>query len=261
MIPANKTVVVVPVNAIDDALLNGDIDVSLTATAAGLEPDTVELLVKDRERLTAQFSTSSLLESRQAGIKVRVQRSNTNTSLPVVVTVKGGIAGEVELPTKITIPANQTEVSVAFIPIDDSDPELTKDLTYVFSSPGYISGSDSFQLLDDEPPAFQNPLDRYDVTGSGTVRASDALRIINEIARRNNGVLDPEKEQPAGVYLDVNGDYMVTALDALNVINELSNRDADGARIVGSLPAIVATAKVKEAQTQIDLYPGSGTLF
>ena len=57
--------------------------------------------------------------------------------------------------------------------------------------------------------------------------ASDALRIINELARRGGeAILDPEVEQPDGVFYDVNGDYKVSALDALNVINELPNRSS-----------------------------------
>ena len=122
-------------------------------------------------------------------------------------------------------------------------------------------GTAAFELRDNEPPAFQNPVDRFDVNGKDGVSASDALRIINELARRNDAKLDPSGEQPSGLYLDVNGDYLVTALDALIVINELPNRKPDGqSKIVGPA-AFSQTDETEKAQFQIDVYPALGMLF
>ena len=76
------------------------------------------------------------------------------------------------------------------------------------------------------PPHFQNPVDRFDVNNDGRASALDALRVINELARRGGPVmLVIENEAPnASVFVDVNGDYRLSALDALQVINELARR-------------------------------------
>ena len=74
---------------------------------------------------------------------------------------------------------------------------------------------------------YQNPNNKYDVTGEGNVTPLDALLIINQLSRggatpiQNLGSIAPP-------YLDVNGDFWVTPLDALLVINEL-NRMRSGA--------------------------------
>lgn len=236
VIPANVSSVKVPVEAIDDALLDGNVGVSLTASAAGLKPDTIDLIAKDREQIGANFSRKVLSEGQASGVKVTVVRSNTDISNPLVVHIKSNASNQVDGPSKITIPANSKSVTATFVPIDDSVAELTDILQYTFTASGYVSAIASFELQDDEPPAFQNQEDPHDVTGGDGVRASDALRIINEIARRTDPLLDPGTETLDGVFPDVNGDYLVTALDALIVINELPYRDANGERIIEQEP-------------------------
>jgi Dockerin type I domain len=79
------------------------------------------------------------------------------------------------------------------------------------------------------PHAWQNLLRAGDVNNDGVVSASDALRIINELGRRDfsdsstQALLDPLTVSSwPGVYFDHNGDDRVTALDALRVINDLT---------------------------------------
>jgi hypothetical protein len=261
IIPANEASISVPVRAIDDALLDGDQDVTLSAAADGWESGTIDLLVRDHESLLGRFSTAQVSEGSATGIQLTVERSNTDTSDPLEVLIFGGISSEVEQPASLTIPANQRDGTVTLYPINDSNPELSTLLSYTLTAPHYVDGFASFELLDNEPPLFQNPVDRFDVNGVDGVQASDALRIINELARRDDMILDPEGEQPSGVYLDVNGDYMVSALDALIVINELPNRESDGqVKVVGQI-ALAQIDDDDESQFQIDVLPGTGSLF
>lgn len=261
VIPAGTSNLRVPVHAVDDALLDGDILATVTASASGVQSGTIDLLVKDRETLTARFSRPSILENRGAGVNLTVKRSNTDTAEPLVVRVGGGQPSQMLHPRTITIPENQQQATVLLVPVDDTIPEPFETLEYTFTAEGYVSDSASIEIVDDEPPMFQNPDDRFDVTATGTVLASDALRIINEIARRNNPVLDPEAEQPDGLFLDVNGDYLVTALDALNVINELVNRNADGERVLNQSLVQGVPDEEKELLIEIDRVPKSVNLF
>ena len=72
---------------------------------------------------------------------------------------------------------------------------------------------------------LQNPLDRFDANGNGTVTSGDALRVINEVGFREGPfALDPDNDQPAGLFLDVTGDYLASALDARQILNEVARR-------------------------------------
>ena len=79
---------------------------------------------------------------------------------------------------------------------------------------------------------WQNVVRASDVNNNGDVTSGDALRIINELSRREfsdaetgeliNPVEFVQTREWPQVYCDQNGDDHVTALDALRVINELA---------------------------------------
>lgn len=98
-----------------------------------------------------------------------------------------------------------------------------------------ISGADwaVVQYLGDEVPVvppWQNPTDRFDVSGDGNVVPLDVLRIVNEL--NDPTVAGPNGELPAtrpdgAAFYDVDGNGFITPLDALGVINFL-NRPPGG---------------------------------
>jgi len=83
---------------------------------------------------------------------------------------------------------------------------------------------------------WQNSVNRYDVNGSGTVEALDALVIINELARGGSGTLPTKNADYTGPLRDVNGDNRVSAVDALIVINFLEIADVGDVAPVVRLP-------------------------
>jgi hypothetical protein len=179
------------------------------------------------QTLTASFGVSEVSEGSSTGANVTLVRGDADTGSPLVVTVNGGPSGQLNMPATITIPQNMSLHTIAVLPINDSQAELTEHLSFTFTAANHETATASIAVLDDEPPLFQNPADRHDVAGSDGATANDALRIINELFRRGGeAILDPEVEQPVDVFFDVNGDYRISALDALNVINELPNRVA-----------------------------------
>ncbi len=257
MIPGNATFVNVPVDAIDDALLDGDVSVRITATAATLAADDVDLIVSDRESLAAVFSVAQIREDAPNSANLIVSRSNTDTDQPLVVAVTGGNPSDIGVPASVTIPAGQQQISLPLVPLNDDAAELARTLAFTFTAAGYQSASAEIELLDDEPPLFQNPVSRYDVNNDGEVLASDAIRVINQLALRGESdTLDPSGEQPDGIFLDVNGDYRVSAIDALMIINELSRiQDAisnEGEVVL--LPIAMPVESVNEDDDRDDLW-------
>ena len=67
------------------------------------------------------------------------------------------------------------------------------------------------------PSAFQNQALPEDVNADGFVTPSDALSVINTLAREGEG-----ENGRTGMFTDVNGDLKTTAMDALRVINHLA---------------------------------------
>lgn len=227
VIPAGSNHAEVDVRAIDDALLLGDVGVTLSASADGVDDDTIELLVRDHESLSAEFSGDSLSESNSSTVQLTLRRSNTDVGQPLNVQVDVDERSETDLPSTVSIPAGEQQVIVNVAAIDDNDPEAPQTLTFTFLASGYESGAAVIEILDNEAPLFQNPNMTLDVNDSGAVTASDALRVINQLAIRDGTfTLDPNVDQPNGIFLDTNGDYRVTAVDALRVINGLENAPA-----------------------------------
>lgn len=243
VIPGDATQVTVPVNAVDDALLDGDVTLQLNATASGLDPASVDLLVRDKESLGATFALSEVSEDRTAVFNLLVTRSNTNVDDELVVNVSGANTSQLSnVPAQVTIPGGQPNVLVPLTTLNDDDPEPTATVTINVSAANYTGASTSIDVLDDEPPFFQNPVDPFDVNNNGDPTAGDALVVINQLAIRGaNPELNPQTEQPNGVFLDVNGDYRVTALDALNIINEVGRRANAGDS--EQLPLVVLPAE------------------
>ncbi len=223
-IPAGQTSVTVGVRAIDDAILDGEQRVTFTASGDGIEPATIELSVTDRERISASFNVAAVREAAAAGsLSLTVSRSNTNNAAAVNIDVTGGLAARLVIPSSIVIPAGASSVAVALTVVNDSLAQRLTTLTYTFASVGYASGTATIDIVDDEPPKFQNPVNRFNVNNGGSVTAGDALEVINELNRlAGSPELDPATNDPNGLFIDVNGDYRVTALDALEVINELN---------------------------------------
>lgn len=225
---AGQTSVTVPLTPVDDNLLDGDQAVRITASATGISPATVDLIVADAEFLTITVLTPSVLENAGANAaRIRISRSNTDTTEALPVTISGSDPSLLEPAASVTIPSGQQQVLLQLDAIDDDIPELTKTVTLAFAASGYTGGIGVVTILDDEPPLYQNPSNPLDVNDDNKVQPIDALLIINFLNRNNSdGFLDPELGLDLPFY-DVTGDYIVQPIDALRIINFL-NRGGSG---------------------------------
>ena len=225
-IPAGQTQVVVPVQAVDDDLLDGPQTALLTATGLNLQSGEISISVNDAESITARFNRSQFTEG-QTGTTVRIERSNTDVSEPLNVSVSAFDRAQFDFADPLVIPAGEAGVTVSLVTVDNNIAEQPETFDVQFRASGYVGANAVIELIDDDPAPFQNPVNRFDVNDDSGVTANDALVVINALSRRNgNDALDPNTEQPNGVFLDVNGDFRVTASDALQIINELGRQSA-----------------------------------
>jgi len=121
------------------------------------------------------------------------------------------------------------------------DPVI-RDGSFLLVAENAVAGEAMIEA--DVPRPWHNFLRAGDVNNNGTVTASDALRIINELGRHeyfdqaNQRLLDPlQVASWPGLYFDHNGDNRITALDALRVINDLLRQRVNG----GEAEQVVAT--------------------
>jgi hypothetical protein len=95
---------------------------------------------------------------------------------------------------------------------------------------------------------YQCPVEPLNVNNDDCITPLDALLVINDLGKYENGVLPPlGAGQTPAAYVDVTGDGVVAPLDALRVINQLGNvttcnpipsaASAQGGELAGDLPA------------------------
>ena len=257
IIPAGASSVTVPIEAVDDALLDGSVEIDLIATGQGVASDVIRLTVRDRESLSATLAQATLEEG--STVDLVLSRSNTDIGSEILIEVTGQDPSQIDLPAQLILPANQPRITIPVTAIDDNDAEAAQVYSLSFSATHYIEASINLTVNDNEPPVFQNTLLRCDVNDDGRTTAADALRVINEMGRQGGPqFLDPNTELPIGFFPDVNGDYFLSALEALSVINELAGQfNAElfegEAAIHGILHAVVEDDDLEESLDQINL--------
>lgn len=121
-----------------------------------------------------------------------------------------------------TIPAGQQRsFLVTFAP--DTPGLYEANLSMLGESTLLVSAVTGWGVQD-----WQNPVNRFDVDGDGTVTPSDVLMLINEINFGNRGRLPIRTaEQPGAAWFpDVNGDGSLIPLDVLMVVHHLNQSAA-----------------------------------
>lgn len=151
VIPAEQASVRVPLDAVDDQLLDGDQVVLLTPTALGYASVATELTVTDFESLSLIIDADSIPEdSGPAAVKAQVSRANVDLDSPLQVHLHSDDQSEAMLPPTVTIPANQSSVAFEIDIVDDRLLDGTQRVEFVASAPGYVNGLQNLSVLDAE---------------------------------------------------------------------------------------------------------------
>jgi hypothetical protein len=222
-IPAGQAEATFAVASNDDNLLDGDQLVTIVATSSGYQSGNTLLTVKDHETLTVSIPAGALAEKNGAVTAV-VRRNNEDLSAPLLVSLSSSDNSQLNIPTSVTIPINATLSTFTILSIDDTIPDGDRTFVITATAVGYIDGTASVQVADDDNPfPWNNRRNSLDVNNNGFVTALDALLIINELNSGRGGKLNPP---PPGndLFFDTSADNFLTAIDALLVINYLNTR-------------------------------------
>ena len=157
---------------IDDSILesNETINLSLSNPTNGVTIGTqnsavVNIIDNDfKPTLTVNITAEQATEGNT--VQGTVTR-NTDTTEPLTVTLVNSDNAQLTVPTTVTIPAGANSATFNITAVDDTLIELPKNYTIIASAAGFISGSDSLAIIDNDGVNLTLTLDTNNINENG----------------------------------------------------------------------------------------------
>ncbi len=161
-IPANQTTVTFRFNIIDDSLVNGPENITITARAPTdpVQPGTATVTVNDNE--AAALTVNAPVSTMEG---TTVQATVSLSAVPtrdITVALGSNDQTEVFLMPSVTIPAGQTSATFNIMALDDGIADGTQTVTLTARVSGWVDGTalldvlDSGQAITTDWPTFGN---------------------------------------------------------------------------------------------------------
>lgn len=170
-IPLNMSSEIFNLKAIDNAVVDGTRDVSITVSATAYPTINSNIQMLDNEATTLQVSFDKNTVNEGDSLKLTITR-NLVTNTPLLVYLSANRNGQLLFDNAATIPANATQVIVPFYVIDDKTPELNEPVTITISSGGYGTATAIVNVVDDDMPVLEFTLSADTVSETGGMYAS-----------------------------------------------------------------------------------------
>ncbi|MEZ5330353.1 MAG: GEVED domain-containing protein, partial [Verrucomicrobiales bacterium] len=175
-IPAGQSSVQFPIDAVDDAIVDGAQEVTFTATASGFTNGVkiIDVLDDDVATLTLSITEDSVSESAGTGVTQGTVELNTVAGTNISLSVSSNDTSEAQVTTTVAIIiAAGTNSATFFVDaVDDALVDGTQTVTFTASAPGYVSGTDTIDVTDDDTPTLTLSIDKASVFEFGGVDAS-----------------------------------------------------------------------------------------
>ncbi len=148
-IPANQAGVSMQWTAVDDSLLDGLQNVTVTALAPGYVLARQVLTILDAETLSLYVSQSVI---REAGslVSAVITRSNSDSGNALIVTLASSDTSEATVPATVTIPAGQVSAAFTISAVDDVLLDGTRPVDITATAVGYLPGTVRIEVADVE---------------------------------------------------------------------------------------------------------------
>jgi subtilisin-like proprotein convertase family protein len=155
VIPANQSSILIPVNAIDDTILDGTRVAGLKAgnTVFGYLFGSDSVNVLDRE--TLQFTVNKTTVTETAGaaaITGTLKRLNSDLGASFTVALSSSDTSELTVPATVTIPAGSSSVTFPINAIDDSVFDGTQQVTVRAVTSQYVVATNQVISVTDVEP-------------------------------------------------------------------------------------------------------------
>lgn len=152
----NQTEVRVPLQAIDDLLVDGVQEVTLTATASGYNSDaqTVSVADNDTPEMLLSLNTASASESSEPAAATGTLRRNTPTTSEVTVALRSSLP-RVVVPPSVTMARGAVEVRFPIRVVDNAVRDGNANVSISASAAGFPARSATLLVLDNDGPSLQ----------------------------------------------------------------------------------------------------------
>jgi subtilisin-like proprotein convertase family protein len=155
VIPANQSSVFVPVNAIDDTILDGTRISGLraTTTSAGYFSGTDNVSVLDRETLRFTVNKTTVPETAGVGaITGTLTRLNTDINSSFTVSMTSSDLSEITVPATVTFLPGRSSVSFPITVVDDTSSDGTQMVTVRAVTSQYVVDKNQIISVTDVEP-------------------------------------------------------------------------------------------------------------
>ncbi|MDX1952258.1 MAG: FG-GAP-like repeat-containing protein [Verrucomicrobiota bacterium] len=183
-IPANNSAQTFPVHTVDDDLLDGNKTVSITASAAGVEPVSESLNVIDDDAAILVIEVNGDNVRENTGTVPASVRRNTSTGSVLVVNLISSEPSRVTVPSTVNISAGQDRANFAVTLLDNPAPNRPLRVTISANASGYQNTPDTFTLLDDDIPALSLELADSIVSEGASNPATEATVTRSPVSNR-----------------------------------------------------------------------------
>ena len=207
------------------------------------------------EFLTLSIAADSIIENAgSAATTGRVTRNNTDNSAPLEVTLTNGDDTEIDIPTSVTIPADQASATFDIDALDDDEADIALSVTVTANAAGCADGSDTLVVNDE------------DEDGDGT--SDDLERAApNGGDGNNDGVLDNQQSNVVSLLNAADTTYMTLVAPDGTILNDVvsdsdppSEPPADATFPIGFVEYIVEGVDVG-ASAMVTIYCESASVL
>lgn len=156
---AGQSTITLPVEVEDNAIVDGQREVALTAyptdtlleTALGEGIGEIRLVILDDDGPVLKLEAMTELVAEGSTTQVRVSR-NTSTAAALLVSLASSDAGQAGVQTTVTIPAGQVSALATVTGIRDGIVDGAKDVTITASAEGFTKGLATVTVSDRDLP-------------------------------------------------------------------------------------------------------------
>ncbi len=156
-IPTGQSLVTFAIDVLNNSLLDGDREVTLTASAAGLSETSKTISIRDDELPDLTFSLNNSTLSESSGTETAtISRPNVGTLDELVVTLSSSNTNKLVVPTTVTIPVGQTSAEFDITTVDNDFADANAIVTISALATGFRLGTAEITLNDNDGPASLN---------------------------------------------------------------------------------------------------------
>ncbi|MES2736718.1 MAG: M36 family metallopeptidase [Verrucomicrobiota bacterium] len=149
-IPAGQNTATFAISAVDDPILDGSQEISLTTSANGVQAATATVQVLDNENRQMVMTEPAPLREGGTASEITLSLSGPRP-VPTVLELTTSDPGEATVPATVVIPAGEVAVSFEVSPVNDLVRDGEQTVLIRVSAEGLLGSAVMVQVLDDEP--------------------------------------------------------------------------------------------------------------